>query len=96
MAQRKIFAGVKLRALRESNKLTQAEFANRLDISTSYVNQLENNQRPVTASIMLSLAETFNVDVTTLLADKSDRLIIDLKEIFADPIFADAPPVCKS
>jgi len=92
MAQRKIFAGVKLRALRETEKLTQAEFAQRLDISTSYVNQLENNQRPVTASIMLGLAETFDVDVTTLLADKSDRLIVDLKEIFADPIFAEAPP----
>ncbi len=92
MAQRKIFAGVKLRALREQQKLTQAEFATRLDISTSYVNQLENNQRPVTAAIMLSLAENFNVDVTSLLADKSDRLIIDLKEIFADPLFADNPP----
>ncbi len=53
MAQRKIFAGIKLRALREQQKLTQAEFAMRLDISTSYVNQLENNQRPVTAAIML-------------------------------------------
>jgi predicted transcriptional regulator/transcriptional regulator with XRE-family HTH domain len=92
MAQRKIFAGVKLRALREQHKLTQAEFAARLDISTSYINQLENNQRPVTAAIMLALAETFNVDVTSLLADKSDRMIIDLKEIFADPLFADNPP----
>lgn len=92
MAQRKIFAGLKLRTLREQQNLTQADFAARLDISTSYVNQLENNQRPVTAAVMLALAENFNVDVTSLLADKSDRLIFDLKEIFADPLFADAPP----
>ena len=92
MPQRKIFAGLKIRTLREQSRMTQAEFADRLDISTSYVNQLENNQRPVTAAVMLALAENFNIDVTSLLADKSDRLIIDLKEIFADPLFADAPP----
>ena len=51
MAGRKVFAGARLRALREQHKLTQTELAVRLDISSSYVNQLESNQRPLTAAV---------------------------------------------
>ena len=42
--------------VREANRLTQAAFAERIGISTSYLNQIENNQRSVSAAVLLALA----------------------------------------
>ena len=92
MAPKKVFAGARLRALRAQHRLTQAELAARLDISPSYVNQLEANQRPLTASVMVALAEAFNLDLSSLTSDTSDRLVMDLREALADPVFGDAVP----
>jgi len=92
MKARKLFAGHKLRQIRQDNKLTQASIAGQLGISTSYYNQLENNQRHMTASVLLALAEVLSVDITTLSGSESDRLLADLAEAFADPLFAGAQP----
>src|SRR6218665_171849 len=92
MAARKVFAGARLRALRNQHRLTQSELAARLDISASYVNQLESNQRPLTASVMLALADGFNLDLSELMTDASDRLVADLREALADPVFGEAVP----
>lgn len=92
MATRKIFAGARLRSIRTQHRLTQAELAARLDISTSYVNQLESNQRPLTAAVMLALSESFNLDLSSLASDASDRLVVDLREALADPVFGEAVP----
>lgn len=92
MGARKVFAGARLRALRAQHKLTQAELAGRLDISPSYVNQLESNQRPLTAAVMLALSEHFHLDLASLATDASDRLVLDLREALADPVFGEAVP----
>lgn len=92
MRNRKIFAGAKLRALREQQSFTQGELATRLGVSTSYVNQIENNQRPLTAALMLALAEKFGLDLAELMTDSSDRLLVDMQEMFADPVFGLAAP----
>lgn len=47
MAIGKLFIGRKIRELRDANRATQAQFAERIGISTSYLNQIENDQRPV-------------------------------------------------
>ncbi|NUS70068.1 MAG: helix-turn-helix transcriptional regulator, partial [Ensifer adhaerens] len=57
MAIGKLYIGRKVRELREANKATQGQFAERIGISTSYLNQIENNQRPVSAAVLLALAE---------------------------------------
>lgn len=92
MVKRKIFAGAKLKQLREREHLTQADLARRLEVSTSYVNQIENNQRPLTASIMLALSETLALDLSALASDNSDRLLAGLREAIGDPVFGDAAP----
>ena len=56
MASRKLFIGRKVRELRESVHATQAAFAERLGISASYLNQIEQNHRSVSASVLLALA----------------------------------------
>lgn len=92
MAPKKVFAGTQMRRLRADNNLTQKELANHLDISTSYINQIENNQRPLTAALMLAMAEKFSIDLSDLMSDKSDRLLADLREVMADPVFAEQVP----
>ncbi|MBN9316340.1 MAG: DUF2083 domain-containing protein [Devosia sp.] len=92
MAQRKVFAGGKVRAARQRAGLTQRELATQLDISVSYLNQIENNQRPLTAALMLALSEQLRLDLADLVSDKADRLLADLREVMADPMFGEAAP----
>lgn len=92
MQGRKLFAGAHLRNLRQAENLTQRQFAERLSISTSYVNQLENNQRPLSASIIFALVDGFGIDIASLSTDDGDRMANDLYEALVDPIFADHRP----
>ncbi len=87
MRNTKLFIGRKVRDLREANRLTQAAFAERIGISTSYLNQIENNQRPVSAAVLLALAETFRIDIADFSAGEGDRLLSALSEALSDPLF---------
>ena len=79
--------GGKLRRLRRERKLSQATMAEQLGISASYLNLLEHNQRPVTVPVLLKLAHRFNIDVQSLTAEDDGRLVSELMEAFADPLF---------
>lgn len=92
MRSNKLFIGQFLRDLRLEQALTQAKFGEKLGISTSYLNQLENNQRHVTATVLLALAEQFSVDIASISKQDSDRLLADLVECFADPLFKGKTP----
>src|SRR4051812_46980575 len=88
--QRKLFLGARLKRLRRERGLNQSQMAEQLGISVSYLNHLERNQRPVTAGILLRLAEAFDVDVKTFAAENADSSgATQLGEIFADPMLAD-------
>lgn len=89
-SQEKLFAGARLRRLRKELAQTQAQFAESLGVSPSYLNLLERNQRPVTARVLLSLAEAFDVDVRAFAAESDRQLIADLKEAIADPVLKGA------
>src|SRR4051812_18003061 len=64
--------------------------ADELGISASYLNHLERNQRPVTAGILLRLAEIFDVDVKAFASEAGDSGGANqLAEIYSDPMLAD-------
>ncbi|MGP3695737.1 propionyl-CoA assimilation transcriptional regulator PccR [Rhodobacter sp. NSM] len=92
MAQ-KLYVGAKLRELRMQLGLTQKVFAERLGASLPYLNQMENNHRPVSATVVLALAQEFGVDVTKLTTSEAERIVTDMREALADPIFTDSPPL---
>jgi len=77
--------GVRLKRLREERGLTQVALARALELSPSYLNQLEKNQRPLTVPILLKINAVFGVDVQLFSEDEEARLIADLKEVLADP-----------
>ncbi|MEV3936464.1 short-chain fatty acyl-CoA regulator family protein [Glycomyces sp. NPDC049804] len=81
--------GLRLRRFREEQGLTQASLATALGISTSYVNQMESNQRPLTGPVLLRLAEVFDVDVQRFSAAESDRLDAQLRDALADTAHAE-------
>ena len=62
MVDPKLFAGPRLRRIRMRLGHTQTAMAGTLDISPSYLNLLERNQRPVTAQLIIKLAEVHEVD----------------------------------
>ncbi len=94
MATQKLYAGAKLREIRNRLTLKQKDFAAKLGVSLPYLNQMENNNRPVSTTVVLALAQEFGLDVTELSTGDSERLVSDMREALADPIFADTmPPV---
>jgi predicted transcriptional regulator len=61
-----------------------------IGISPSYLNHLERNQRPVTAQVLIRMAEAYDVDLKGFAAEGGEGTGTDqLAEIFSDPMFAD-------
>ncbi|MDE2200903.1 MAG: DUF2083 domain-containing protein, partial [Rhodospirillales bacterium] len=78
--------GRTLRRLRQEREMTQQALAARLGISASYLNLIEHDQRAVTASLLIKLAETMQVDLAALSGSAERQLEGQLREVFADPL----------
>jgi predicted transcriptional regulator/plasmid maintenance system antidote protein VapI len=90
MSTSKLFLGPRLRRLRRDRALSQTDMAASLAISPSYLNHLERNQRPVTAGLLLKLAETYEIDVRSFASNGGTRTGPDeLSEIFADSLLSE-------
>ncbi|SMY08535.1 helix-turn-helix domain-containing protein [Flavimaricola marinus] len=92
MAAPKLYAGAKLRDLRTRLGLTQRIFAERLGVSLPYLNQMENNNRPISTTVVVGLAQEFGFDVTELQSGDEVRLVGDMREALADPVFSGPAP----
>ncbi|MEM9170014.1 MAG: short-chain fatty acyl-CoA regulator family protein [Pseudomonadota bacterium] len=88
--KRKLYLGPKVRRLRRERAMTQAQFAAALDISPSYVNLIERNQRPISAALLVRLAQTLDLDLADFSDDRTDDLFATLQRAFTDPVFAGA------
>src|SRR5215472_6682997 len=84
MARIKI--GRTVRRLRIARELSQQALANRLGISASYLNLIEHDQRVVSGSLLIKLAEIFHVDLAALSGAEERRLEVALREVFTDPL----------
>jgi transcriptional regulator with XRE-family HTH domain len=82
---KKAYMGVRLKRLREERRLTQQALADALGISLSYLNQIENNQRPLTVPVLLKLNAAFGTDVQLFSDNDEARLIGELREALSDP-----------
>ncbi len=84
MPMAKTFVGARLRRLRADRGISQAALARRLDLSTSYVNQLENDQRPVTVPVLLRLTHEFELPPDFFAAQSDARLTADLADVLLE------------
>lgn len=79
--------GSKIRGLRRREGLTQVQLAHRLGISPSYLNLIEHNRRPLSAQLLIKLAQLFKVDLTSFATDDEGQLVSDVMEALSDPLF---------
>ena len=89
MSDPTILAGPTVRRLRRREGLTQAAMAARLGISPSYLNLIERNQRPLSARLVVVLAEQFDFDPRSLRQDEAVGGVDGLRRRLADERFAD-------
>jgi predicted transcriptional regulator/DNA-binding XRE family transcriptional regulator len=89
MSEQKLFAGHAVRRIRKANGLTQAVMAEALAVSPSYLNLIERNQRPLTASLLLKLAERYDFDPRTLTGATPGGGVEAIRRRLSDPMFAD-------
>jgi predicted transcriptional regulator/transcriptional regulator with XRE-family HTH domain len=81
--------GSKVRALRRRENMSQANLAAKLGVSASYLNLIENHKRPLPAPLLVKVAQIFSVDLAQFASDEDARVVSDLMEVFADPLFED-------
>jgi hypothetical protein len=87
--EHKLFLGARLKRLRRELGLTQSRMATDLQVTPSYLNHLERNQRPLTAQVLLKLARTYDIDIRSLSAPGEAAGAHDLSEVLADQMFRD-------
>ena len=85
----KLYAGHAVRRIRRANGLTQASMAGTLGVSPSYLNLIERNQRPLTAALLLKLAERYDFDPRTLTGAIPGGGVEAIRRRLSDPMFAD-------
>ncbi len=83
--------GRTVRRLRTEQGLSQQALAARLGISPSYLNLIEHDQRNVTASLVIKLAEMLRVDLAALSGAQERELEFGLREVFSDPQLGGEP-----
>lgn len=83
--------GRTLRRLRMEQSLSQQALAARLGISASYLNLIEHDQRKITASLLIKLAEVLRVDLTALSGAQERQIEVGLREVFADALLGVEP-----
>ncbi|MCW2652233.1 MAG: transcriptional regulator [Mycobacterium sp.] len=55
-----------------------------LEISPSYLNQIEHDVRPLTVGVLLRITEVFGVDATFFASQDDTRLVAELREVAMD------------
>ncbi|SDG74969.1 helix-turn-helix domain-containing protein [Roseospirillum parvum] len=83
--------GHRLRARRRALGQTQAALAQRAGISPAYLNLIEHNKRAIGGALLRRLAEALEMPPGDLSGEAESRLLADLREIAADPLFAGEP-----
>ncbi len=87
--EQKLFIGHKVRRLRQLNRLTQAQMADDIGVSASYLNLIERNQRPVTATVLLKIAQSYDIDIKSFASDDEAETKMRFSEMFNDNLFGD-------
>lgn len=83
LKKKEMSLGVKLRNLRHSKNLSQAEVADRLRVSQPAYHLWETDQAKPTTDNLLRISEIYNLDLYSLL-DNQDQNIVNHNPIFND------------
>ena len=87
----RIFAGPRLRQLRLDHRMDQATMAQALGISVSYLSQLENDDRPLTAKVKAAVASAFPTDWASFDSRQEEQLLGAFTYALAHPELPGTP-----
>jgi len=79
--------GLKIKKQRKQVGLTQAQLAEYLGISASYLNLIENNKRAIGGKLLQRISQELDMDIGALDGESDRRLIMELHELTVDPLF---------
>ena len=82
--------GPRIRAARKKKGITQSDLARAAGISVSYLNLIEHDRRNAGADLVARLAKALDIDPQTLSAARDARLVHDLQNLAAEPLFQDS------
>ena len=82
--------GPKIRARRKEQGLTQATLAEKVGISPSYMNLIEQDKRQIGGSLLNRIAGQLDYPTDELTGDAERHVIDDLEELIADPLLRSA------
>ncbi len=88
----RLFIGPKVRQLRLDNRMDQRAMAQTLGISVSYLSQLENDDRPLTAKVKAALASAFPLDWSSFDERQEEQLLGAFNWALSDPATGASPP----
>ncbi len=80
----RLYVGARIKRLRGERGLTQTALAKALELSVSYVNQLENDQRPLSVPVLMRLNSVFDLDMAFFAPESDARLVADLQDALAE------------
>jgi len=81
----KLIIGQRLKILRSTLGLTQAQMAQQLGVSASYITLIESDQRPASAKLLMRLAQVYDLNVAELAPDTDAQLAADFEAALKDP-----------
>ena len=87
--ERRLYVGPSLRRLRRERGLTQSDMAADLEVSASYIALLERNHRPLSAEMLVRIAQTYKIDIAGLTGGAGGDDAARLQSVLKDPLFAD-------
>ena len=82
--------GPRLRSVRKKKGITQSSLAHSIGISVSYLNLIEHNKRNIGPDLVARLTRALDIDPEHLSAPQDARLIHDLENLAAEPLFRDS------
>ncbi|QNH96686.1 acetate metabolism transcriptional regulator RamB [Corynebacterium anserum] len=83
-SEQRTFVGSRLRQLRKERDISQAQLAKTLNLSASYVNQIEHDVRPLTLKVLERITKAFGVDATFFSTEDHTRLLAELQDVVMD------------
>ena len=86
---RRLYVGPSLRRLRRDRGLTQSDMAADLEVSASYIALLERNHRPLSAEMLLRIAQTYKLDLSALGGEAGGDDTARMQAMLKNPLFAD-------
>src|SRR5471030_2897601 len=93
--EERLAIGGKIRALRRQQHLTQADLAQRVGISGSYLNLIEHNRRALGTNLLIKLADILPIDLRSFSSGREGQLVTELLEVFGDPILESSDVIAQ-